>query len=524
MRARLISLLVVCGALGCARTEVLDAPQGEVTATSTSAAGASGVGATTRGTTGTSATSTAGSGTAGTSGTTGVGVAAASAAISNTTGSGTSGTTASVTSSTVGTTGTSGSGSECAPCQASTECAPGGRCFPDASGATFCTAPCLPGNACSDPGSQCIPVGFNGETGCFPQSFSCSPQSTSATATATGTVGTSTGTSAASSTSSATTLGTATATGTVGTSTGTGTVSSTSSTTTTGSVATASATGTLGTSSGTGTVSSSTTSTTTTSGSVGTSTGSTGASTGTTGTTGSDCRTQGCSIGESCNAFPGSAGPYFVCTCTPASAGSPSSCASNPDGTTACDANTLQCRLPRDFERCNRTPGVPTCQGGDVCIFGYCIQPCSTTADCSATFTHCVNRVGQGYCELNRCGPNTANGDYYQPCAVQTPGDGTCQPFADANGQVTGYCLANGPAPTGAPCPGFGIDKAQQCVAGDLCFAIGSPPPDGGTSARCYDTCNANPAGGYPRACSGGSACFTSSPPTSTPDPGVCYP
>ncbi|MBS2027813.1 MAG: hypothetical protein JST54_07930 [Deltaproteobacteria bacterium] len=521
------------------------------------------------------------------------------------------------TTGTVGTVGTTGgTGGECAPCQQDVDCAPGGYCVPDPlSGQSECSAPCGPGDTCSDPNSTCFHL--RGRSGCFPSSFTCSGNTTGNFTTGTsGTFSTSTGT-----------TGTFT-TGTSGT-TGFGECAPCSrdtdcvpggyclvrnagppfctvpcinggcldpnatceqifngTTSVFGCVPNGGCPGTTGTSGTIGTIGTTTTGTsgtfsTGTSGTSGTtssgtcqscdaahncsvgrfcvnlSDGTESCSLGCTANGGcanpgwtcepipngglacvpgpgicavQDCRTLGCSWGETCQSYNTANGSTaYVCGCIDATGNPTSDCSGNPSGATVCDYNTGHCRLPEDYEPCNGPGSAPACASGYVCEpnpggAGYCLQKCATTAGCSLSYTRCTSA---GTCEYDLCGgPNPSDAGYYGPCTRLDAGDGTCEPIPDADGGIFGLCVGNGSVPVGGACEGFGALGSGGCASDELCLnaANSTRYPDGGIAQQCYQVCNAAPGSIGAPECLGPVTCDTFGGTEPGLNPGICYP
>jgi hypothetical protein len=210
------------------------------------------------------------------------------------------------------------------------------------------------------------------------------------------------------------------------------------------------------------------------------------------------------------------------------------SCAGNPNGDTVCDPDTYACSAPTDYAPCNPQQGTSACALGYTCVgsgspgSGTCLQNCNSTSDCHLAYEQCLGQSsGHGLCQIDICGPNNfglpPNGNFYGACDLATDaGDGFCQPFADGQGGLIGYCMGSGPVQTGGFCPGFGVDASEQCVAGDICYSFGLRLHDGGVANQCFIACDASQPG---NPCPGNSACYPNDPTSQTsPDPGICFP
>jgi hypothetical protein len=307
-----------------------------------------------------------------------------------------------------------------------------------------------------------------------------------------------------------------------------------------------------------------------------------GGTSGAAGTSGGTDPCGSCQAGRHCTG-PGGSAPS-TCVCTPASGYDPDSCAANQDGRTVCDAWTLDCRAPREYEPPNLFGAFPDGGGpntacdeaegyypvgfavsptlpdggadpslpsdGGVQVEELCVQLCFTSEDCSGLGTFCRTDLAlvdaEGYpiqldpgdggslsisfCDINLCGPGLGddagawNGDFFGPCDAHGFGDGTCLPvFADG----LGLCAAaRSDAGAGEACDPdlFDAEVALGCAPGAICYPDGTAPLDTG---HCAAVCNAYAVDGgpYDVTCAGEASCHVfegAAPSDGGLAPGLC--
>ncbi len=137
-----------------------------------------------------------------------------------------------------------------------------------------------------------------------------------------------------------------------------------------------------------------------------------------------------------------------------------------------CDPFYGVCRLPYEYEVC--LPGGPACQGiadsavsGLQCIeftragYAECVQPCQETSDCIGITQSCQTVPEGGGAA---CFGNYGCTDFFEACAAEVTGDGTCVPAETSSG-IQGLCYQSA-ADAGVSC-----DDEGNRQNGGLCGA-----------------------------------------------------
>ncbi len=167
------------------------------------------------------------------------------------------------------------------------------------------------------------------------------------------------------------------------------------------------------------------------------------------------------------------------------------------------------CQLPGEFYGCDDSVG---CASGLACQGGFCLQACTTTADCTDPLTVCAQYGSAGnQCLLNQCEGQEAFG-LWQACsaASQDGSDGTCVPL-DANAGPSG-CQQAGAVALGGACQ---FDRADGgpgfCAVGLICMVDSA----GDNRGICLSVCDGFGGGGP--TCASGTSCVVTTLPLPPP-------
>ncbi len=205
------------------------------------------------------------------------------------------------------------------------------------------------------------------------------------------------------------------------------------------------------------------------------------------------------------------------------------------------DWTISECKKPGAKQDCNPTIG---CDGDLECVslnlssgqVNWCLEKCTTTADCSNPIDECATNIG--HCYYNFCeadppaqGQPKDRTPYFKPCNSAGTGDGMCVPLNGGSDSV-GVCFQTGTAPEGGECDpdaerGDDPNNIGLCGQNELCFGVVPDDQDPTkTKGLCRPLCNAAPAGtASPAAGCATGECFSISGSFTHPNTilGACY-